>query len=82
MSAIIELSNRVTPFDLCGMKVYGVSVIALAVVDMPVEERFFEVCYGEMWHGCHSGKDLIAAGASKTELEASVEACASSVKNF
>lgn len=67
-------SNAIDPVMINGHECYGASIYALAVCDIPVENRSFELCYAAGWvGGVKMGAELIELGVPKSRLEEIVQ---------
>lgn len=65
--------NKIAPVMIDGHECYGASLYALAVCDIPVENRSFELCYEFGWFGVKMGHQLIELGVPKSRLEEIVQ---------
>ena len=66
-------SNAIDPVMINGHECYGASIYALAVCDIPVENRSFELCYELGWFDVKMGSELIELGVPKSRLEEIVQ---------
>ena len=66
--------NKIDTIMIDGAECYGASIYALARCDIPVENRFFELCSGWGWFGgVKMGAELIELGVPKIRLEEIVQ---------
>ena len=66
-------SYKIDPVMIDGAECYGASIYALAVCDIPAENRSFELCYELGWCGVKMGHQLIELGVPKSRLEEIVQ---------
>ena len=76
-------SHKIAPVMINGHECYGASIYALAVCDIPVENRSFELCYAAGWFGSlKMGAELIELGVPKSRLEEIVQSARAEIGIF